>query len=38
MPRLAEGFVNELKGRIDLYDVVSPYVQLKKKWLKLGWA
>ena len=30
MARLADGFVNELKGRIDLYDVVSPYVQLKK--------
>ncbi|MGA1115753.1 MAG: DNA primase [Opitutales bacterium] len=39
MPRLAEGFVNELKGRIDLYDVVSPYVQLKKSgssWVGLS--
>ena len=39
MPRLADGFVNELKGRIDLYDVVSPYVQLKKNgssWVGLS--
>ena len=39
MPRLAEGFVNELKARIDLYDVVSPYVQLKKSgssWVGLS--
>ena len=39
MPRLADGFVNELKGRIDLYDVVSPYVQLKKSgssWVGLS--
>ena len=39
MPRLADGFVNELKIRIDLYDVVSPYVQLKKSgtsWVGLS--
>jgi DNA primase len=39
MPRLADGFVNELKMRIDLYDVVSPYVQLKKSgasWVGLS--
>ena len=39
MPRLAEGFVNELKARIDLYDVISPYVQLKKSgssWVGLS--
>jgi DNA primase len=39
MARLADGFVNELKGRIDLYDVVSPYVQLKKSgssWVGLS--
>ena len=39
MPRIADGFVNELKGRIDLYDVVSPYVQLKKSgtsWVGLS--
>jgi len=39
MPRLADGFVNELKGRIDLYDVISPYVQLKKSgasWVGLS--
>ena len=37
MPRLADGFVNELKSRIDLYDVVNPYVQLKKVD-QLGWT
>lgn len=39
MPRLADGFINELKDRIDLYDVVSPYVQLKKSggsWVGLS--
>ena len=39
MPRLADGFVNELKGRIDLFDVISPYVQLKKSgssWVGLS--
>ena len=39
MPRLADGFVSELKGRIDLYDVISPYVQLKKSgssWVGLS--
>ena len=30
MPRLVEGFIQELKDRIDLYDLVSPYVELKK--------
>ena len=39
MPRLVEGFVTELKNRIDIYDVVSPYVQLKKSgssWVGLS--
>ena len=39
MPRLAEGFVGELKAQIDLYDVISPYVQLKKSgssWVGLS--
>jgi DNA primase len=39
MPRLAEGFVAELKDRIDLYDLVSRYVQLKKSgssWVGLS--
>ena len=27
---LAHDFVAELKDKIDLYDLVSPYVQLKK--------
>ena len=30
MPRLADGFVGELKDRIDLFDIISRYVQLKK--------
>ena len=39
MARLAEGFVTELKNRIDIYDVISPYVQLKKSgssWVGLS--
>ena len=39
MPRLADGFVGELKDRIDLYDIVSRYVQLKKSgssWVGLS--
>ncbi len=35
----AEDFVDELKDRIDLYDLISPYVQLKKvgaKWRGLS--
>lgn len=39
MPRLADGFVNELKDRVDLYDLVSRYVQLKKSgasWVGLS--
>ncbi len=39
MPRLADGFVHELKERIDLYDLISPYVQLKKSgasWVGLS--
>ena len=39
MPMFAENFVEELKDRIDLYDLISPYVQLKKsgaKWLGLS--
>ena len=39
MPRLAEGFVTELKDRIDLHDLVSRYVQLKKSgssWVGLS--
>ena len=39
MPMFAENFVDELKDRIDLYDLISPYVQLKKsgaKWLGLS--
>ena len=39
MPRLADGFVTELKDRIDLYDLVSRYVQLKKSgssWVGLS--
>ena len=36
MSRLVDGFVNELKGRIDLYDLAQRYVQLKK-WFELGW-
>ena len=39
MPRLADGFVAELKDRIDLHDLVSRYVQLKKSgasWVGLS--
>ncbi|HAU60112.1 MAG TPA: DNA primase, partial [Opitutae bacterium] len=39
MPRLAEGFINELKDRIDLFDLVAPYVELKKSgssWVGLS--
>ncbi|HAD20974.1 MAG TPA: DNA primase [Opitutae bacterium] len=39
MPRLADGFVSELKDRIDLYDLISRYVQLKKSgssWVGLS--
>ena len=39
MPRLAEGFINELKERIDLFDLVVPYVELKKSgssWVGLS--
>jgi DNA primase len=35
----ADNFVEELKDRIDLYDLISPYVQLKKsgsKWVGLS--
>ena len=30
MSRLVDGFINELKDRIDLYDLAQRYVQLKK--------
>lgn len=39
MPRLADGFVAELKDRIDLHDLISRYVQLKKSgssWVGLS--
>ena len=39
MPMFAENFVDEVKDRIDLYDLISPYVQLKKsgsKWVGLS--
>ena len=39
MPMYADNFVEELKDRIDLYDLISPYVQLKKsgaKWVGLS--
>ena len=39
MPRLADGFINELKERIDLFDLVSSYVDLKKSgssWVGLS--
>ncbi len=39
MPKLADGFAAELKDRIDLYEVISPYVQLKKSgssWVGLS--
>jgi DNA primase len=39
MPRLADGFINELKERIDLFDLISSYVDLKKSgssWVGLS--
>ena len=39
MPRLADGFIGELKDRIDLYDLISRYVELKKSgssWVGLS--
>ena len=39
MPRFADGFVNELKDRIDLFDLTNRYVQLKKSgssWVGLS--
>ena len=39
MARLADGFIHELKERIDLFDLISPYVQLKKSgasWVGLS--
>ncbi len=39
MPRLADGFINELKERIDLFDLISSYVELKKSgssWVGLS--
>ena len=39
MPRLADGFVSELKEKVDLYDLISRYVQLKKSgssWVGLS--
>ena len=39
MPMFAENFVEEIKDRVDLYDLISPYVQLKKsgaKWVGLS--
>lgn len=39
MPRLADGFISELKQRIDLFDLVSSYVQLKRSgssWVGLS--
>ena len=39
MPRLVDGFVSELKNRLDIYEVISPYVQLKKSgssWVGLS--
>ena len=38
MPRLADGFVSELKDRIDLFDLTSRYVQLKSgsSWVGLS--
>lgn len=39
MSRLVDGFVNELKDRIDLYDLAQRYVQLKKSgssWVGLS--
>jgi DNA primase len=39
MPMFAENFVEDIKDRVDLYDLISPYVQLKKsgaKWVGLS--
>ena len=39
MPRLAEECINELKERIELFDLVAPYVELKKSgssWVGLS--
>ena len=39
MPRLADGFVSELIEKVDLYDLISRYVQLKKSgssWVGLS--
>ena len=35
---LAHDFVAELKDKVDLYDLKALYVQLKKKWIELGWT
>ena len=37
MPRFADGFIGELKDRIDLFDLISRYVELKKA-VPAGWA
>ena len=36
MPRLADGFVSDLKDRIDLYDLVSRYAHASKRLVKVG--
>ena len=39
MPMFAENFVEELKDRVDLFDLINPYVPLKKsgsKWVGLS--
>ena len=39
MPMFAENFVEDIKDRVDLYDLISPYVKLKKsgaKWVGLS--
>ena len=39
MPRFADGFIGELKDRIDLFDLISRYVELKKSgssWVGLS--
>ena len=39
MPMFAENFVEELKERVDLFDLINPYVPLKKsgsKWVGLS--
>ena len=38
MPMFADNFVEELKERVDLYDLISAYVPLKKKWSQVGWT